>query len=244
MSRLNEPIEIPERVNVARHFLTRRLEDGAGERIALRLDERQLTYLEVERLAARFGNVLAEMGARREERVMITLPDGPEWVGAFFGTLKLGAVVVMVNPRLEEEPLARLLEYVEPRWAVVDAGLGDRGSGEVFAEACRRVDRPPTPLAVGGALDGAPRYEAFAAHVGDSLEAVPTHRDDAAIWLFSGGTTGLPKGVVQTHASFINTTELYAKRALGYNADDITLSVPKLYFGYATGSNLLFPFSV
>ncbi|MDX1644518.1 MAG: benzoate-CoA ligase family protein, partial [Thermoanaerobaculia bacterium] len=119
-----------------------------------------------------------------------------------------------------------------------------RGSGEAFVEACRRVDRPPTMLAVGGALDGAPRYEPLAAHVGDSLEAVPTHRDDAAIWLFSGGTTGLPKGVVQTHASFVNTTELYAKRALGYNADDITLSVPKLYFGYATGSNLLFPFSV
>ncbi|MFQ5349542.1 MAG: AMP-binding protein, partial [Thermoanaerobaculia bacterium] len=46
------------------------------------------------------------------------------------------------------------------------------------------------------------------------------------------------------HRSFANTTECYAKQALGYCEDDVTLSVPKLYFGYATGSNLLFPFSV
>ncbi len=64
------------------------------------------------------------------------------------------------------------------------------------------------------------------------------------MWLFSGGTTGLPKGVVQSHTSFANTTELYAKNVIGYGPDDITLSVPKLYFGYATGSNLLFPFAV
>src|SRR5439155_858625 len=71
-----------------------------------------------------------------------------------------------------------------------------------------------------------------------------THRDDAAIWLYSGGTTGQPNAVVQTHTSFANTTECYAKGVIGYTERDVTLSVPKLYFGYATGSNLLFPFSV
>ena len=50
--------------------------------------------------------------------------------------------------------------------------------------------------------------------------------------------------MVQTHRSFANTTECYAKGVIGYTERDVTLSVPKLYFGYATGSNLLFPFSV
>ncbi len=49
---------------------------------------------------------------------------------------------------------------------------------------------------------------------------------------------------MQTHTSFANTTECYAKGVIGYRRGDITLSVPKLYFGYATGSNLFFPFSV
>ena len=64
------------------------------------------------------------------------------------------------------------------------------------------------------------------------------------MWLFSGGTTGRPKAVVQTHTAFANTTECYAKGVIGYREDDVTLSVPKLFFGYATGSNLLFPFAV
>jgi len=76
-----------------------------------------------------------------------------------------------------------------------------------------------------------------------ALETFPAHRDDAAIWLFSGGTTVRPKAVVQTHRSFANTTERYGEGVIGYTQRDITLSVPKLYFGYATGSNLFFPFS-
>jgi acyl-coenzyme A synthetase/AMP-(fatty) acid ligase len=75
------------------------------------------------------------------------------------------------------------------------------------------------------------------------LANFPTHRDDPAIWLFSGGTTGRPKAAVQPHRSYVNTTECYARHVLGYTEDDVTLSVPKLYFGYAMGSNLLFPFA-
>src|SRR2546425_110815 len=76
------------------------------------------------------------------------------------------------------------------------------------------------------------------------LETFPTHRDDAAIWLFSGGTTGKPKAVVQSHGSFANTTVCYGQGVLGLTERDVTLAVPKLFFGYATGSNLFFPFSV
>jgi len=90
----------------------------------------------------------------------------------------------------------------------------------------------------------APATAARIADLPDDLESFPTHRDDAAIWLFSGGTTGRPKAVVQTHTSYANSTECYAKGVLSYSEQDITLSVPKLFFGYAMGANLLFPFSV
>jgi acyl-coenzyme A synthetase/AMP-(fatty) acid ligase len=75
-------------------------------------------------------------------------------------------------------------------------------------------------------------------------EVVASQPIDPALWLFSGGTTGAPKIVVQRHRSFINTTRLYAQATLGYRPDDITIAVPRLLFGYATGSALLFPFSV
>jgi benzoate-CoA ligase family protein len=163
-------------------------------------------------------------------------------VAALFGTLKIGAVVVMVNPDLKPESLAALYDYAWATWALAGAE-----TAAAFAEARERAEWRPGLLIAGdggGAAAGFRRFEEETAREDGDLPALGTHRDDAAIWLFSGGTTGRPKGVVQTHASFANTTEHYAKAALGYRPDDVTMSVPKLFFGYATGSNLLFPFAV
>ncbi len=233
--------EPPERFNIADYFLGERIHEGRGDRIALRHGGRELTYRDVEILANRFGNLLRERGVRREERVMIALPDSPEFVGALFGILKVGAVVVMVNPQLSPEEIAALYDYVRPSHVVVHTSAYVR-----FYEACGSVPaHEDFGLITVGEKGGGPAcFETRKHAVGDDLETADTHRDDAAIWLFSGGTTGRPKAVVQSHRSFANTTELYAKKALGYREGDITLSVPKLYFGYATGSNLLFPFSV
>jgi len=77
-----------------------------------------------------------------------------------------------------------------------------------------------------------------------SFSNFPTSKDDAAVWLFTSGSTGKPKAAVHFHHDFAFNTECYAKEVLGIRADDRTLSVPKLFFGYATGSNLMFPFAV
>ena len=231
--------ELPVDLNIAYRFLDARIDEGRGDRIALRLDDRELTYAEVQAVANRFGQVLRKLGVRQEERVLVALRDSPEFVGALFGTLKLGAVVVMVNPDLKVQNLAALFDYSRARVAVV---AGD--CLESFEAAHAQAHWQPQLLVVGGEGSSHPTFEQESEGVDGLLETTATHRDDPAIWLFSGGTTGAPKAVVQTHRSFANTTELFAKAALGYREDDVTLSVPKLFFGYATGSNLFFPFSV
>ena len=213
---------MPHELNIADRFLVDRLREGRGDRIALRLAERDWTYAEVDRLANRFGHALLDRGVRPEERVIIALPDGAEYVGALFGILKIGAVVVMVNPSLGAEGMEAMVELTRARVAVVD---------------------PAVAVPVAEPLVAGPGHGEHLAGP-DDLETARTHRDDPAIWLFTGGTTGLPKAVVQTHSSFANTTRCYAQEAMGWNGDDITMAVPKLYFGYATGSNLFFPFSV
>src|SRR4030095_4654893 len=71
-----------------------------------------------------------------------------------------------------------------------------------------------------------------------------TRKDDIAIWLFTSGSTGHPKGAVHLQHDLPYNTEVFAKTTMGVNEDDLTVSVPKLFFGYATGTNLLFPFAV
>jgi benzoate-CoA ligase family protein len=237
-------LDIPERFNLADHLLGARVREGRGERVALKVDDaagrtRELTYREVELLANRFGGVLRHLGVEMEQRVIVALPDSAEFAAALFGTLKIGAVAVMVNPRLGAAELKGIFDYARPQVAVVAAGACD-----AFVDAAREGPWPRQLLTVGGTLAGHPCFEDEARPADDQLATAPTHRDDPAIWLFSGGTTGRPKAVVQSHNSFANTTELYGKGAVGYREDDVTLAVPKLFFGYATGSNLFFPFAV
>ena len=222
----------PERFNLAEHLLDARVAEGRGSRVALWTDRGALTYADVQALAHRFGALLTAAGVEPEHRVVIALPDGPEFVAALFGTLRIGAVVVMVNPALPVADLQYLLAYTRARVVVTH-----RDSVETFAAAGRDAPLLRHALAVGDAE--------FTTRLAAAVPcpAFPTHRDDPAIWLFSGGTTGRPKAVVQTHASFANTTACYGGQVIGYTERDVTLSVPKLYFGYATGSNLFFPFS-
>jgi acyl-coenzyme A synthetase/AMP-(fatty) acid ligase len=86
--------------------------------------------------------------------------------------------------------------------------------------------------------------DAIAARRGDDRPLPRTHRDDPAIWLFTSGSTGRPKAAMHCHRDFAFNTEVYAKATMGYRADDVTVSVPRLFFGYATGTNLWFPFAV
>jgi len=231
--------EIPERFNLAGWLLDARVEEGRGDRIALRLPGRDVTYHEVQVDANRFANVLQTLGVRPEERVFVALPDGADFVAALFGALKAGAVVVMLNPELQAEAIASLVDYLRPRLAVIDAALAAR-----YAEALGIANERTTLLTVGGLVPGCPAWEELGRTVSTGFANVDTHRDDSAVWLFSGGTTGRPKAVVQSHRSYAFTTVAYGQRVLGLGEEDVTLSVPKLFFGYAMGSNLFFPFSV
>src|SRR5262245_7289204 len=191
------PFDPPESCDLADYRLDARVREGRGARIALVCGDRRLTYRDVQALSHRFGHVLRRLGVEPEQRVIVALPDGPEFVGALFGTLKIGAVVVMVNPQLKADDVAYFFEYTRARVAVVDGE-----TREAFAAAAPDARWLKRLLVVGGRAQGHASFEQESASASDELDNAPTHRDDAAIWLFSGGTTGRPKAVVQTHLSF------------------------------------------
>lgn len=236
-----------DRLSLAEHFLTRRLEEGRGDRVALRLDGGTRTYAEVEAAAGRMAAALAHLDVRPEERVLILLPDGEDFVAAFFGIAKRAAVVVMVNPAQPPEALAGILGYARARAAVTTAAVAPavRAAASLAGVACPLLLSVDAGVGAGadpGDLDLVDLALDDVDPPGE-VPAVPCHPDDPAVWLFSGGTTGTPKAVVQTLGSFVNTTARYGLGVLGLREDDVTIAVPRLYFGYATGSALLFPFA-
>jgi benzoate-CoA ligase family protein len=244
-------VTFPEVFNLADYYLFDRLGEGLGGKACLRYGDRSWTYDEVCDRSRRFAAALGEMDVRRGERVLIILPDTPPFAWVFFGTLRAGCVVAMANPDSPFEQLAYLVEYTratavvtvpkvaEPLAAAIALGRVGREVRKVWTVP----DVPTGDDPESGDLAAALRAVTLAADV-SSAGARTTHRDEPAIWLFTSGSTGEPKANVHTHRDFAWNTELYAKKTVGYAKDDVTVSVPRLYFGYATGTNLMFPFAV
>jgi len=244
-------IEFPERFNMADYFLYRNLEEGRENKTCLYYRDQTFTYGEAARLSNATGNALRSLGVRMEDRVLIVLPDCPEFVWTWFGAARIGAVITMVNPLLPTDDYRYYLEYTRARSAVIHQSLA-----QPFVEAVSSANHLQSVLVVddGGAMEeqlvdprGRVKYFPFAESVKAqpvACRAADTHHDDIAIWLFTSGSTGHPKGAVHLQHDLPYNTESFARRTMGVNESDLTVSVPKLFFGYATGTNLLFPFAV
>jgi benzoate-CoA ligase family protein len=251
-------VTFPEVFNLADYFLFDRLKEGLGAEVALRFGDRTWTYAEVAARTEAVATLLRDAGLRHEERVLIVLPDLPPFAWSFFGVLKAGGVIAMGNPDAPSGDLAYLTEYTRasvlvtvPRvvtalheglrtspwlkavFVVPDAATGDDPEAEVGFDTVPGMRSETLSSAL-----------AFVQRSGRRAEVVPTRRDDIAVWLFTSGSTGKPKAAVHTHRDFAFNTEVYAIGTVGYRRGDICVSVPRLFFGYATGTNLMFPFRV
>ncbi len=244
--------DVPETFNLADYFLFDRLGEGLGDTVALRFGDRSQTYAEVARDTEALAAHLMGVGVQREQRVLIVLPDTPAFAWAIFATLRVGAVVAMGNPRADN--LDYLLRYTRAaalitvpsvaealRDAAAEVGCHvvvghDAATGEDVLAA---VEAPAGQTTLVDALaDGRARLE----------KQAPSHRetqrDEPAIWLFTSGSTGRSKAAMHAHRDFAFNTERYAVGTVGYRRGDVSVSIPRLFFGYATGTNLFFPFRV
>src|SRR5436309_11482503 len=114
------PGEFPEKFNIASHFLDR-LAALHSERPAIVGEPNKVSYGELAALANRTGNALRAQGVSRGDRVLIVLPDSAEFMAAFFGAARIGAVAVPVNPFARCIDYIHYLENSEPRAAIVHA---------------------------------------------------------------------------------------------------------------------------
>lgn len=228
-----QPPTFPDRFNMAHYFLDARVDEGRGDHVAVIDDSGRYTYRQVQAAANQVANALAKLGVGVEDRVLIGLFDSFEFVAAFFGVLKLGAVVTMVNPELPDDDYAHYLEYTRARAFVADIGLTNRLQRLIANSRFLR-----------GVISAGGNWNETVGATGTTFANFETSKDDPSVWLFTSGSTGKPKGAVHFHHDFPFNTECYAKQVLGMRSDDVTIGVPKLFFGYATGTNLMFPFSV
>jgi len=233
-------VDIPDPMNAADLFVDENLRRGREGKVAVYYQDREITYARVGELVNRTGNGLRELGVRMEERVMLLLVDCPEFVYAFFGAIKIGAVPVPVNTMLKPHDYEYLVNDSRGRVLVVSEALLAQ------IEPVRSRLRYVRHIVVVGRT-GQPRdtgFEDMVRAASAELDPEPMSKDDPCFWLYSSGTTGFPKGAVHLQHDMVYCAELFGKQVLGLTEMDRTFSVAKLFFAYGLGNSLYFPFRV
>ena len=227
--------EIPESFNAATAFIDRHVDEGRGSRVAIRCGDQEVTYAQLAENVNRAGNAFRRIGVRPEERILLVVLDSPEFVYAFWGAIKIGAVPVPVNTFMRADEYAYMLD--DSRASVVVA------SAEVWpsvAPAAAQSHWLRHCVVAGATANEALSFVDLLAHESPALDAELTHHDDPALWLYSSGSTGTPKGVVHLQRDLVYCCETYGREVLAITPDDVTFAAPRLFFAYGLGGGMYF----
>jgi benzoate-CoA ligase family protein len=241
-------VEVPREYNAASHFIDRHLREGRSDKVAYIDDRGSYTYADLAARVNRAGNVLKRLGVELEQRVLLCVQDGIDFVALFWGALKVGAVPVPVNTLLAATDYDFMLRDSRAKVLAVSAPLLERFDSVIAEQPFLKSIlssggvAPSSNTTVGGRHIES--FDALAANAAQSLDTAPTVADDVAFWLYSSGSTGRPKGVLHLHSSIVQTAALYAENILGMREDDVVFSASKMFFAYGLGNAMSFPLHV
>jgi long-chain acyl-CoA synthetase len=246
------PPDVPKTIKypqVPLQFILHESTQNFPEKVALVCDEQEITYAQLEALSNRFANALGKLGVKKGERVALFLPNIPQFVVAYFGILKLGAVATAISPLHRE----REVEYQ----------LCDSEACAIFAldSLAQIVDNAGSKsklrniifTSIGGAFEKAsastkPNALSFWQLLKEAPETAPkveiNPHEDLAVLQYTGGTTGRAKGAMLTHRNLLSNTLAFAAWIKGKTAEETFLTALPLFHIYGMTTSLTVPISL
>ena len=223
--------------NAAVDFVDRHVAEGRGDKTAFIDPSRNLTYAELRDAAARIGPMLARMGIEPESRIALVLLDTVDFPILFWGAIRAGIIPILVNTRLTVDQYRYLFEDSRAKAVFVSTALlpviQEAAADLPNLKTDRRGRRRPRRRCRGWISFWRPRTKA---------RRRPERRaDEVAYWLYSSGTTGMPKGTMHVHSSPSVMAQTAGQRRLGYREDDVVFSAAKLFFSYGLGNAMICP---
>jgi long-chain acyl-CoA synthetase len=203
-----------------------RLSDGP----AMHYFDRALSYREVDELSDALGAAFAARSVVPGDRVALYLQNVPQFLIAMLATWKAGAIAVSVNPMLKHREVDTLLNDSGAVALVTHESLWrDVGRETVPGTSVRTVVTTPDQLRAGTAGEGTLDFvELTRTHAGARPPTPGLGLDDVAFLTYTSGTTGPPKGAMNTHRNVVFNAQAY-RDWIGLDENDVVLGVAPLF---------------
>ena len=206
---------------------------------AIIYDSFRMTYGQLDAVTNQFAQGLARLDIHRGDKVALLMPNLPQFIIAYFGIVKLGAVVVPINILLRSGEIEYALNDSEALALITWEGfLPEAVPGYKMAPLCRNliVAQAPgssTPLP---AVEGAVKFEDLMKGVSPVFDVAATMPDDTAVIIYTSGTTGKPKGAELTHLNMLFNAQVSGDRLIPTFPGDVGLAVLPLYHSFGQSS--------
>ena len=235
----------------AAEWLVDRTAAERGDHPAVETPSQTVTYSDLVELTGRVAAGFRSLGLRRDDRVVFVANDDIPLFAGILGAIRGGFVAVPISTMYGPDELAEIINdsgavalLASSTFAAAAAGaaaqcpelrhvIWDGDPGEAASVVTGAEQRPWADL-----VDRGARAEEA------ERAPVPAGSDAWALWLYTSGTTGKPKGAMHRHENIRIVTETYGTQVLGITREDRCLSVAKLFFAYGIGNSMFFPLSV
>jgi long-chain acyl-CoA synthetase len=199
---------------------------------AVILDDMRMSYREVAAFARRVANVLRAKGIQRGDRVAMMIPNTPHFPIIYYGILHTGAVVVPVNVLYQEDEIRHYLSDSGAR-AFFAFKMFEEPARSAFlaVEGCEHFMVVSTPDDLSTPEVGENLMPLVLA-AEDTFDTVQTMPDDTAVFLYTSGTTGAPKGAELTHFNMFFNAYYTSKEIVHARDGDVALVTLPLFHSF------------
>lgn len=215
--------KIPTQFNISEYLISQGLEDN----VALYYMDEVYTYRDLKNRVNQYANYLVDSGMKKSSTMAIYMHDCPELIYLLLGSIKAGVLPIIVNSKMTASQLKDIVKRTKANTVFTDDELLENIKQEELDEIAKCYGE----------------IRSDAEGMSTEFKTVDSKKDDAALVLFTSGSSGIPKGVVHRHLDFVAAVEGFGKDVLKAEASDIFYTHSKMSFAFGLGG-LYIPLAV
>jgi long-chain acyl-CoA synthetase len=247
------PADVPKNMKypaVPLHGILQKIAENYPVKVAIACNGKEITYAQLDSLSNQFAHALIKLGVKKGDKIAIFLPNIPQFIIAYFGILKAGAVATAISPLHREREVeyqlcdseARTIIALDSLYAIVDNVWAKTKLKNVIVTS---LDEQASEKASSSIKPNVWTFQQLLKEAPETpLKIEINPHEDLAALQYTGGTTGTAKGAMLTHTNLVSNAIMFAAWIKGEIAKETFLTALPLFHIYGMTTSMTVPISL